>query len=201
LGGAGQHSNYKAISIVDAHMKTMGLSDIFRFLHSSAKEFTRVQIRPFTASRIDFFLILNSLKRDIKSAVILLSIRSDHRIAQIEIKLNPKGPGYWKFNNSLLLDENSLLLDENYVSLIKNVISDFKVNNPSDLCTPHLRWNTLKCVIRGYTILFKFKTAQNSKNLRLLVIQVLNSKLGITLRVLVISATILTAKRTIHKNI
>jgi len=31
-------------------------------------------------------------------------------------------------------------------------------------------------------------------------IQALNSKLGITLRVLVTSATILTAKRTIHKN-
>jgi len=33
-----------------------------------------------------------------------------------------------------------------------------------------------------------------------MVIQVLNSKLGITLRVSVIYATILTAKRTIHKN-
>jgi len=33
-----------------------------------------------------------------------------------------------------------------------------------------------------------------------MVIQVLNSKLGITLRISVTSATILTAKRTIHKN-
>jgi len=33
-----------------------------------------------------------------------------------------------------------------------------------------------------------------------MVIKVLNPKLGITLRVLVTSATILTAKRTIHKN-
>jgi len=47
---------------------------------------------------------------------------------------------------------------------------------------------------------FKFKTAQNSKNLDLMVIQVLNFKLGITLRVSVTSATILTAKGTIHKN-
>jgi len=52
---------------------------------------------------------------------------------------------------------------------------------------------------------FKLKTAQNSKNLRLnghtsfefqtMVIQVLNSKLGITLRVSVTSATILTANQ------
>jgi len=42
---------------------------------------------------------------------------------------------------------------------------------------------------------------QNSKNLKdFVVVQVLNSKLGITLRVLVTSVTILTAKRTIHKN-
>jgi len=33
-----------------------------------------------------------------------------------------------------------------------------------------------------------------------MVIQVLNRKLGMTLRVSVTSATILTAKRTIHKN-
>jgi len=44
---------------------------------------------------------------------------------------------------------------------------------------------------------FKFKTAQNSKNLRLNSHSSLNSKLGITLRVSVTSATILTAKRTI----
>jgi len=37
---------------------------------------------------------------------------------------------------------------------------------------------------------FKFKTAQNSKNLDLMVIQVLNSKLAITLRVSVTSAAI-----------
>jgi len=38
------------------------------------------------------------------------------------------------------------------------------------------------------------------KTLDLMVIQVLNSKLGITLRVSVTSATIFTSKRTIHKN-
>jgi len=45
----------------------------------------------------------------------------------------------------------------------------------------------------------KNKKAQNSKNLRLM-IQVLTSKLGITLRVSVTSATIIMARRTIHIN-
>jgi len=44
---------------------------------------------------------------------------------------------------------------------------------------------------------FKFKTV---KTYDIMVIEVLNSKLGITLRISVTSATILTAKRTIHKN-
>jgi len=56
------------------------------------------------------------------------------------------------------------------------------------------------CSLFRNSITLKFKTAQNSKNLRLNGHTVLNSKLGITLRVSVTSATILTAKRTIYKN-
>jgi len=48
--------------------------------------------------------------------------------------------------------------------------------------------------------LFKFNTAQNSKNIRLFIVEVLNFKLGITLRISVTTATSLMAKRTVHKN-
>jgi len=50
---------------------------------------------------------------------------------------------------------------------------------------------------------FKFKMAQNSKNVRLdlMVIQVLDLKLGIAIRISVTSATILTAKRYTKKYI
>jgi len=71
------------------------------------------------------------------------------------------------------------------------------------LITNIIRFAKFRCFFVGGAflsclkqILLKFKAAQNSKNLRLFVVQVLNSKLGITLRVSVTSATILTAQGT-----
>ena len=101
------------------------------------KTFTRIQITPFTASRIDFFLVSNSLTSFTQSINVLQSIRSDHPVRFLQFNI---GPGYWKFNNNLLDDDN-------YMSLIKQVIADYKSNNPAEICNPQIRWNALKCVI------------------------------------------------------
>ena len=44
------------------------------------------------------------------------------------------------------------MINDDYIALIKNLISDFEKNNPKGHVTPHVRWETLKCVIRGETI-------------------------------------------------
>ena len=49
IGGASQHSNYKAREVDCTHMRTMTLSDSFRIFHPFMKTFTRNQITPFTA--------------------------------------------------------------------------------------------------------------------------------------------------------
>ena len=48
------------------------------------------------------------------------------------------------------------MLNDDYIALIKNLISDFEKNNPKGHVTPHIRWETLKCVIRGETIKYCF---------------------------------------------
>ena len=42
--------------------------------------------------------------------------------------------------------------DDNYISFIKQVIADYKSNNSAEICNPQIRWDALKCVIRGHTI-------------------------------------------------
>ena len=44
------------------------------------------------------------------------------------------------------------MLNDDYIALIKNLISDFEKNNPKGHVTPHIRWETLKCVIGRETI-------------------------------------------------
>ena len=79
-----------------------------------------------------------------QSANICQSIKSDHKIALFTIKvgLQEWGKGCWKINNSILPNND-------YIALIKNVISDFEKNNPKGHVTPHIRWETLKCVKEG----------------------------------------------------
>ena len=152
LGCSPQYSNYKASNVVNTNMKTSGLTDIFRSLHPTKKLFTRVQNNPFAASRLEFFLISNSLLTDSQTASILPSVHSNHRLMQIKLSLKAihKGTGYWKFNNSSLLDKN-------FASVIKNVIGEFQTNYPPNTCNPQLQWDTLKCVLRGYIIEFSAK--------------------------------------------
>ena len=59
--------------------------------------------------RIDFFLISKPLAKHCQNAEIMESIHTNQKI--IYIKINSKhsstkrGPGFWKFNNSLLADQ------------------------------------------------------------------------------------------------
>ena len=147
ISGAFQCSNYKAREVVCSHMLAINLSDSFCIFHPFMKTFTRIQITPYTASKLNFFLVSNSLTSFTQIINVLPSIRSDHRVVKLVLRFLQFniGPGYWKFNNDLLDDDN-------YMSFIKQVITDYKSNNPEEICTPQIRWDALKCVIRGYTI-------------------------------------------------
>ena len=70
--------------------------------------------------------------------------------------MQPKTPGFWKFNNSLLDDED-------LTSAIRESLSVFKDKNadPDDL---GLKWDLIKMEIRGFTIKYSKIKAKNKKN-------------------------------------
>ena len=96
IGGASQHSNYKAREVVRSHMREMNLSGSFRVCHPFMKIFTRIQTTAFAASRLDFFLQLKSLTSFTQSINVLPSIRSDHRVVKLVLRFLQfnTGPGY-----------------------------------------------------------------------------------------------------------
>ena len=79
-------------------MDFFNLRDVFRDFNLSKKIFTRIQTQPYTATRLDFFLVSDNLYRNFKSADISQSIMSDHKIATffLDIELTKRGSGYWK---------------------------------------------------------------------------------------------------------
>jgi len=125
-------------------MKLLNLIDIFRILHPQVKQFTRYQKNPVIGSRLDYFLVSKTLSLKIKNCDIIPGINSDHKLVTLNLNHTSiaRGRGYWKFNNELLLNED-------YVS--KTKASIFLDNNVASDTTAHVRWDALKCYMRGHT--------------------------------------------------
>ena len=145
--GGPKHANKLSRDRLKSYINDFALCDIYRESNPSRKAYTRIQSQPYTATRLDFFLIDINLRHHIKSTDIDSSVYSDHKIVTITLNLNFEewGKGYWKLNSDILLDDK-------YVALIKQTITDFRLNNPEGHASSHILWDSLKCVIRGETI-------------------------------------------------
>jgi len=98
-------------------------------------------------SRLDSFLISRYLCEQVASCEIHPCVYSDHDFVYIELNLHntkPRGPGVWKFNNSLLQDEF-------FCSSVFDLIDHFlqvRSSFPSDI----VMWDRLKMEIRFFAI-------------------------------------------------
>ena len=81
-------------------------------------------------------------------SAILLHIKS------VELK-QEKGPGFWKFNQSLLQDEA-------YVSKLRTELEWFK-QKYIDVDDQSLRWDLIKMEIRGFTVKYSKNKARKRK--------------------------------------
>ena len=90
-------------------MEMFDLVDIQRVRHPKLGKFTyesNFQLKVKT--RIDFFLVIKNFTLSVKSTRIYPAIASDNDAIFISLSLPnqcPRGPGFWKFSNTLLNDE------------------------------------------------------------------------------------------------
>lgn len=140
-------NNVKCKKVVEEYMLANNLVDIWRHLHPDKKEFTFHRTNPTSRSRIDFFLVSDSFFRQIEApkAKIVDGYLSDHRAVVIELVITQSelGKSYWKFNNSLLLDEKFIEEARKQINLISQ----------ENICSsPTLHLQTVLCVFRGWVI-------------------------------------------------
>ena len=90
---------------------------------------------------------------NVMKADISFGVKTDHSMISLEIKTteNKRGPGFWKFNCSLLQDDN-------YIKLIKETIQETITDNPNT--EPPLLWDTVKCKVRGVSINYSSRKAK-----------------------------------------
>ncbi|KAL9959075.1 hypothetical protein ACROYT_G036156 [Oculina patagonica] len=104
-------------------------------------------------SRLDFILIAKNLSKHVKSTGITTSIAPDHKTAFLCLSLpnnSPRGPGFWKFNNTLLKDDG-------YTFKIRDLIPREKYASLKD---KRLVWELIKMEIRDNTISFAKRKAR-----------------------------------------
>jgi len=89
-------------------METFDLIDIYRARHPNLQLFSYESKSLQVKLRIDFFLVAKSLVKYVSKVGITVSIAPDHKAIYFYLSLPmtiPRGPGFWKFNNTLLDDE------------------------------------------------------------------------------------------------
>ena len=127
----------------------LDLTDIWRDRNPVEERFTWRNKSSKIQCRLDYFLISKTLINETNHSIIKLHLKS-------ESSRQPKGPGFSKFNSSLLEDEkytNKLCESK---TLFKN-----KYSNVDDLS---LRWDLLKMEIRGFTVKYSKIKAKKRKS-------------------------------------
>ena len=116
------------------------LRDIRRTLNPDLSRFTWRNKSLKVQCRLDFFLISDDLCNLTKKCEISLAPESDHSAVSIHIQSDileqKKGPGFWKFNTTLLEDEV-------YIAALQENLPKFK-EKYSDLTDSGLKWDLIK---------------------------------------------------------
>ena len=136
-------------------MKEFDLVDVYREKNPTNKSYTYESKALKLRSRIDFFLIPQHQISWVEQIETVVSNAPDHKAVKLKLNgsNNKRGPGLWKFNNSLLDDED-------YVTLIRENYSPIseKYSGQED---KRLKWELVKMELRGLTIPYAINKAKN----------------------------------------
>ena len=139
-------------------MKAVNLVDIYCRIHPKNKTYTCESKALKLKSRIDFFLKSGKFLHDVTKVETRASIAPDNKAVFLSINLNEefkRGPGLWKFNNTLLQDEC-------YLQLIKDFYP-YILQKYADVTDKQLLWELIKMEIRSETIQYSKRKSKQSK--------------------------------------
>jgi len=142
---AGNPHTLREITAFHALVNESGLTDVWRLQHEAERNYTWSRTNPFVARRLDYcFVDENSIANCFSCDIVSLP-NTDHRGVKLEISNMTfnRGPGYWKFNNSLLDDH---LFVESTNCLLDETLSDNHYDNNTD------KWEYVKVRIREHCI-------------------------------------------------
>ena len=84
-------------------------------------------------------------------------LKSDHHLITLNLTISefPRGPGYWKLNQSLLTDQT-------FITKTKQCITEYFLHN-TDSADPLIVWDSFKCAFRSHSIAFSSRKSKMFK--------------------------------------
>ena len=159
-GGKPIDSKKASLDELQSLIKTHNLLDSWRFKNLDQPGFTWANPSMKIRCRLDYLFISKQQKDHVKDCKIFPNIYSDHSAVALSMSFNeselPRGPGFWKLNNSLLSDTN-------YVELLTFKIPMFAKKH-EHVNDKGLYWEMIKMEIRAFTKAFSKKKAQRKRD-------------------------------------
>ena len=131
------------INAIESLQWELDLHEIWRIKNPTERSFTWSQPEPLVLSRLDYWLISNSISDNVCDVDIIPSIKTDHSAIKIDFKDvgdGVKGPGLWKLNCSLLRDEV-------YVDEINHMIPTWIYEGRTDLSDPRSVCENIRSIL------------------------------------------------------
>jgi hypothetical protein len=156
-----KNTNIKCSQKLNTLIENNDLHDIWRLNFPNKMKFTwHSNTKPTIFCRLDYFLISSNLINNSKKCYISTGYCSDHSPVVFELNTSKleRGPGYFKMNNSFLLN------NEYQQNIRKSITEIVELNKEAN---PMILWEIIKGRIRDETIKFsvKFKKSQNNEQL------------------------------------
>ena len=125
------------------------------FVIQNVKNFHGDAQNQFTVRRLDFFLVSDKMELDISACGFYAPVQSDH--SPIFIKIFPlqetaRGPGYWKFNSSLVNGPT-------FVEKTKQIITEVAMNITGQVEDYRIGWEFLKYKVRQFSQVYSKQKA------------------------------------------
>ena len=139
-------------------VKENDLCDIFRIQNPHVRRLSWRQRTSFKQRRLDYIFVFNTLQESVTHIEIILSVLSDH--SAVILKLRPllgdtRGPGCWKFNNSLVNDKL-------FVSQMNSKL-EYYFHETMEISNPVIRWDFLKLKMRQFCMSYSKQKGRERK--------------------------------------
>lgn len=139
--------------------KDVNLIDIWRFKNPFRIEYTFINpSHNGHDSRIDVWLISNSIGNKTLLSQIIESPAPDHRAVTFRFRIinKPRGKGYWKMNNSVLQDPQ---FKEGITTLVNGILDKY-----NEQVSRQILWEYTKIKIKQYTVTYCINKVKTKKH-------------------------------------